>query len=268
MRLGISSFAFRWFAAENGKTRGSVGLVEELLDRTEALGGNAFQANENVGSGDWTTQTAAELGAAARRRGIELEIGGRSAEAAHVRRLREIAEAAGARRVRLVVDPERPDFGAAELRALLEGLAVDFARSGMNLALENHFHFSPGEIASIMRDIAATGAVSVCLDPLNAIARLVGPDEATRTLLPYASCVHVKDATVARQKTGFYVSGCPVGAGSAEAAGLLRSAAAAPSIDCAFLELWMDALDDTNATLARERAWVAESMDFMRRIIV
>ena len=133
--------------------------------------------------------------------------------------------------------------------------------TGILLCVENHFRFTPAELLGIIRQVDSP-FVAVCLDPLNAITRLIGPDEAAASLLPYSRTAHVKNVRVERPRIGFYLSGCPLGEGIFDAAGFMKRIKS--RVESALYECWMDPLDTVPATLEQERQWARAGVEFLR----
>jgi sugar phosphate isomerase/epimerase len=210
----------------------------------------------------------AELTGLARRAsdlGLMLELGIRGSQPAHVRRNLAIAQRIGARLLRVVLAAPgwRPSFDEAV--TLLSGMLAELRAAGVALAIENHFHLSPAELARLVRAIDDP-LIGVCLDPLNSITQLVGVGETVRTLAPLALSVHAKDAVITRPGTGFYIAGCPLGEGLVDLAGMLDAVHAACRSPNVLVECWMDPLEDEAATLAQEEAWVRDGIAYLRRV--
>ena len=127
--------------------------------------------------------------------------------------------------------------------------------------MENHFRFTPAELIGIIKRVDSP-FVAVCLDPLNSITRLIGPDEAAASLLPYSRIAHVKNVRMERPRIGFYLTGCPLGEGIFDAAGFLKRITS--QVESALYECWMDPLDTVSATLEQETLWARAGMEFLR----
>jgi len=134
------------------------------------------------------------------------------------------------------------------------------------VAIENHFRLPPVELARLIQAIDDP-RVGACLDPLNSIAKLVGPSETVATLAPLAVSVHVKDAISTRLNTGFYIAGCPLGEGLVDIPGMLAAVRAAGRSPNLLIECWMDRLEDEEATLAQEEAWVRRGIAYLRQLL-
>jgi len=147
--------------------------------------------------------------------------------------------------------------------ANLQGLLPLLRDSGVVLCAENHFRFSPRVLRQIIEEVDDP-AVAVCLDPLNSIAQLIGPDEAIRELIALTRTAHVKDARITRSGTGWSICGTPLGEGQLDLTAYL--AAVAPRTESLLIEAWMHPLDAEQGTLEQEAAWARTSLAFVQRM--
>jgi sugar phosphate isomerase/epimerase len=118
-------------------------------------------------------------------------------------------------------------------------------------------------MADLIRSLDAPN-VGACLDPLNAISRLVGPGEVIRALAPLAVTAHVKDGTMRRESATWLLRGCPVGDGLLDVGALLSALRESPHTPNLLVEGWMEPLESEAATLAQEAAWTRRSMEALR----
>jgi sugar phosphate isomerase/epimerase len=165
--------------------------------------------------------------------------------------------------MRAVLDGDEPIPQTIEMvRSIVDKLhACD-----VKLAIENHFRFTPAELAQIIEAINDTH-VGVCLDPLNSISQLVGPAEVISTLAPYALSVHAKDAVTVRRGTGFHITGCPVGEGMVDTRGMIEVLAENGTTPNIVVEGWMDQREDEASTIVQEEEWVRRSVAYLRSIL-
>lgn len=256
MKIGLTSFAFRW-AFEAGMP------IDDFLYLAADLGAEVVQLCENSGIDRLDEAGLQELAGLARRLGLVLEGGGRGADPAPIQ--------AGIRRTacldgiiyRCVIDSDglAPDAVITNLRALLPLLRD----SGVILCAENHLRFSPQTVRRIVSEVDDP-AVGVCLDPLNSIAQWIGPEETIRELAPLARTAHIKDACIRRSGSGFAITGVPLGEGQLDLAGYL--AAVAPHVESLLFESWMDPVDGEcgASTLAQENLWARNALALIRQL--
>lgn len=263
MKVGISSWAFRWAVGTPDALPTRPLDAVGLLEKAAGLGAEVVQVCDNVPIDLLNQELLGRLSSRAETLGLELELGVR---AASPERLRVELESARTLRVRLlrVVLAEnggRPPSLEEHLDAV-RSLLPDLHRSGVTLAIENHFGLTPYELARLVETIDDP-LVGICLDPLNSISRLVGPRETVRLLAPHAVSIHAKDAVVRRQQTGFYVAGCSLGEGLVDFGGMLEEVRRAGRSPNLLVEGWMDPREDEAATLAAEEAMARDGIAYL-----
>jgi sugar phosphate isomerase/epimerase len=265
VKIGIGSYAFRWAIGTRDRRPAHPLTPVGLLEKAAVCGAEVVQICDNL---PLAPLSDAELGELARRAvdlGLELEVGIRGSRPEQLSRNLEVARLLDARILRIVLaDGEwRPPFD--DLVTTLRALLPELRAAGVALAIENHFYLSPAELARLVRAIGDP-LVGVCLDPLNSITKLVGVGETVRTLAPLVLSVHAKDAVMTRPGTGFYISGCPLGEGLVDLAGMLDAVRAAGRSPNVLVECWMDPLEDEAVTLSQEEAWVRDGIAYLRRL--
>jgi sugar phosphate isomerase/epimerase len=270
VRVGLSSYAFRW-AIGTEALRPAVPLdPPALVDKAAALGAQVLQICDNAPLHGLSDRALGALAGRAAGYGLALQLGIRGTQPAHLRRSLAVAERIEARVLRVVLALESQSPAIDEVAARLRVVMPDLRAAGITLAIENHFHLSPATLVHLVAAIDDP-LVGVCLDPLNSIARLAGVWETVRTLAPYAVAIHAKDAVTRRAGTGFAIVGCPLGEGLVDMAGILdalRTAGRSPRCQqCVLVECWMDRLEDEAATLAQEEAWARHGIAYLHRLV-
>lgn len=253
--LGITSFVFRHRTA-------GIATVTELLDLAARLGSEVFQLCENTKILEQSSKELGQIRQQAAASGIRLELGisGISGNALEI--AARVAEDLEACLIRAVIDGG--NIVPEDAIPLIEKILPRLEQSDLYLCIENHFRFTPEEIAHIVQRLSHE-RVRVCLDPLNSIARFVGPEESIRILSPLAKTAHLKDARIQRKGTGWHITGTPLGEGQVDLNGYLRSLP--ENLVSLLLESWMDPLDTPEATVQAEWDWAVRGMEWMRRNI-
>jgi len=256
MKIGLTSFAYRW-AFKAGMTS------EYFLRQAAALGSEVAQLCENSGVDRLDEHGENELAELAGRLGMVLEYGDSGGDRARMEAgIRRTARLQG-KLYRCVLDADglTPAVVTANLRALLPVLR----ECSVMLCAENHFRFTPQIVRQI---VSAVGdpAVAVCLDPLNSIAQLIGPDQTVRELISLTRTAHVKDALIKRATTGFALSGVCLGEGMLDLAAYIE--AVAPRVESLLLESWMDPVDGETGerTFEQEARWASDGLQLVRRL--
>jgi sugar phosphate isomerase/epimerase len=236
-----------------------------LLETVAALGGEVVQILDNLPLDSLPDETLSNLAQRAAELSLTLEVGVRGSHPEHLRRNLGIAQQLGARLMRVVLTDVGWEPPFDEFVAVFKALLPDLRAASVTLAVENHFHLPPGELARLIEAVGDP-LVGACLDPLNSISKLVGPAETVATLAPFVVSLHFKDAVITRPRTGFYISGCPLGEGLVDLPGMLAAVRAAGRSPNLLVECWMDRLDDEAATLAQEEAWARQGIAYLSRI--
>jgi sugar phosphate isomerase/epimerase len=261
---------------------------QALLDRAAALGVAVVQIADNMPLHALSAATLGDLERQARALGLDIEVGTRGIAPDHLLAYLRLAVRAGSPILRVVVDtPDHADRNRDrnrdrgpsedEIVATLSGLMPDFEREGVVLAIENHDRHTAAQYVSMLERIAspsiARRCVGVCLDTANSFGALEGPAVVVETLAPWTVNVHVKDFVVARfpHNLGFTIEGRPVGQGQLDVAWVLERVRQAggshrrdPNV---ILEQWTPPEASLEATIAKEAAWAAESIAYLRRLV-
>ena len=92
------------------------------------------------------------------------------------------------------------------------------------LAIETHFEFTSFELVRLFeRCDASPGAwLGICLDVMNLLTMLEDPVCATRRLLPWVVCTHMKDGGIALTPEGLTTFPVPLGKGVVDMPAILR----------------------------------------------
>jgi len=266
MRVGLASYAFRWAIGTRDFTPSDPLTPFGLLGKAAALGAEVVQICDNLPLDSLSGSELTDLAQRAAELGLILEVGIKGSRPEHLRRNLDVARRLGARLLRVVLTDAGWEPSFDEFVAIFQSLLPNLRAVGVTIAIENHFHLLPTELACLIEAINDP-LVGVCLDPLNSITKLVGVAETIDVLAPFTVSVHAKDAVVTRPRTGFYISGCQLGKGLVDLPSMLAAVRAAGRSPNVLLEGWMDRLDDEAATLVQEEAWVRQGVAYLRRLL-
>jgi sugar phosphate isomerase/epimerase len=267
VKLGVGSYTFRW-AIGRGTFRpasplGAVAFVEKAAE----FGVGLVQFADNLPLDALSAAELNDVRAAALALDVEIEVGTQGLAASRVATYLGLADALGARLVRLSVDREdiasSPEATAAPLRDVLPR-CVDH---DVRLAIENHFFVSSAFLERVVRAVADPH-VGVCVDTGNSMVVWERPADTVAQLAPYALSLHLKDfrAEPDPDGVGFRVVGAPLGRGDLDAAAVLKVLRDAGRDVNVILEHWLPRADDERTTLAREDAWLRESVGAARKL--
>jgi len=267
-RLGVSTFAFAWAIGVPGHPPARPMDAFAFLDRAAALGAEVAQIGDNLPLQDWSHAELARLRAHATALGLTLEVGTRGIAGDNLTRYAEIAAILSSALLRVVIDTDRHQPAPEEVVATLRGALPALERAGVTLAVENHDRFPVATLAAIVQEVGSE-RVGICLDTVNSLGSLEGPDAVLEVLGPHVVNFHVKDARIERlsHNMGFLVSGTPAGKGMLDLPGMLRRLAELGRAPNVILELWPPPEDDLEATIRKEAAWAEESMPYLRRVL-
>jgi sugar phosphate isomerase/epimerase len=266
VKVGLTSYAFRWTIEGRGMPGGVPMVPIQLLEKAAELGAQAVQICDNMPLDDLSVAELDRIRARAQALGLILEVGIRGSRPEQLQRNLEVAQALGARVLRVVLSAHGWEPGEDQVLGLLRDLLPDLHAVSVTLAIENRFRFTPRALADIVRRVDDP-AVGVCLDPLNSIANLIGPAETIAALAPLAVTAHAKDAVVTRPGAGLAISGCPLGEGQVDLVAMVEALRATGRSSNILAEGWMDPLDDPAATLAQEEAWARHGIAYLRDLV-
>jgi 3-oxoisoapionate decarboxylase len=255
MRIGLSSFIYRYaIAGLGGQTDAPFGAVD-LLERAAALGLQVVQFCENLPLARLTAAEREDLLGASRRLGVAIELGTRGLEIDALREQVDLAAALGSRALRLVL-------GAADPEAISEALQPTLRRCherGVGLAIENHCDLRSTQLAELIRRTDSRW-LTVCLDTANSTGQLERPMETIATLAPYIGQLHLKDFAVEKSPIGYRVVGRILGQGWLDVPAVLAAVLGRGRDPDVLLEQWMEPEGGLEETLAKEQAWVESSV--------
>lgn len=239
-----------------------------LLQRAHEYGVAVVQFADNMPLHALDPETRRSLAAVAQGSGIDIEVGTVGFEPDHLNRYLSIAVEMGSSIVRVVIDTPERQPPHEEIVAILREVLPSYAREGVRLLIENHDRFSAADLAAILRAVDRS-EVGICLDTVNSLGSLEPVEAVLVALRPWIMNVHVKDFQIGRahHKMGFLVKGTAAGAGRLDIPWLLREVKALPHDANVILELWPPFENDVTITVEKERAWVEESVDYLRRAL-
>lgn len=226
----------------------------------------AVQICENIPLLELAPDQLTELSELCQSLNIEVELGLRGANSSRIFRYLELSKILRSQILRVVLteEPTPPpldDFAQvfAEVRPFLE-------ESGVTLAIENHFDYSPSELAEFVSALSDP-LLRICLDPLNSITILVGVEETIRTLLPYTVSAHLKNVVINRLGSGFWIQGAPLEEGLMDVRSYIRSLRSNGSCPHVFLESWSDLPGSNNHTIEHEYQRNRADLNTLNRFI-
>lgn len=267
--LGLGSFGVGWAVGVPGYQTPDTPLdAFGLLYLTDELGLKLVQYADNLPLDALDASSRKRLRDEAGERGIAIEVGTRGIQTEHLHRYIEIADYFSSPILRVVVDTAAHHPEPPEVIELVRAALPALASADIVLAIENHDRFKARVLADIIRAVDDPH-VGICLDTVNSFGALEGPDIVVAALGPYVVNLHLKEFVVrrARHNMGFEVTGAPAGQGMLDIRWLLDTLHAHGRSFNAIIETWLLPQTTTQATIDLERAWVQQSVAYLRTLI-
>lgn len=266
-RIGLSSYTYPWAVGMAGWVPERPLTVWDLLDRARALDVAVLQIADNLPLHQLSVAEVHRLADQARSDQIDLEVGTRGIAPDILARDLQIAATLHSPLLRVVVDHGTHEPLPADIVQLLRPWETEFRRVGITLAIENHDRLPAATLASIVHDLGDW--VGICLDTVNSLGALEGPDIVLEALGPYTVNLHAKDFDIVRANSnlGFDVRGRPLGQGRLDLATILSRAGRAGTSLSAVIELWTPQQGTLADTITREQTWAEASVTYLRKVI-
>jgi 3-oxoisoapionate decarboxylase len=268
MRLGLGSYAYAWSIGVPGHAPATPMTALDLLAEAGRLGTRLVQLCDNLPLARLSAAELDRFEARARAGDIGIELGTLGMDIEHLRTHLALARRFGCGFLRLVLDSPGDEPTPAEVVARLEPLLPEFEAAGVRIAIENHDRFPSATLAEIVQKLGPA-QVGICLDTVNSFGALEGPEVVVGNLAEFTLCLHVKDFTIRRMthRMGFILEGCAAGRGQLDVPWLLDRLSASPHPFNVILESWVPPAASLPETIAREKAWAEEGVQYLRRVL-
>ncbi|MDR3738990.1 MAG: TIM barrel protein [Terracidiphilus sp.] len=267
MKLGIGTYTYMWSIGFPGAEPEAPMRALDLLRKAVKMGVRVVQFGPNLPLFEMPPVELDEVLSASREMDIELEIGTRGVETAHLRRQIDFTVHCGASLLRTVPEINGRVPSSAELTEPLKAIEPYLRQAGVRLAMENSL--MPASAMSEALGTVDSEYLGITLDTVNSLAIPEGTEQVAAALAPWTSCLHVKDFAVLREwhMMGFRVEGRPAGQGQLNVPRLLELLASAGAKCNAIVELWPPPQASPRETIAMEHQWAEESVTYLRRFI-
>jgi sugar phosphate isomerase/epimerase len=239
-----------------------------LLAKAHEFGLGVVQYGPNLSLGTLPEDELSVLLEKARDWKIDLEVGTRGLETAHLRQQVDLAKRVGSRILRTVPELAGGRIPTGEeITRHLQAILPELGAAQVKLAMENG-NIPAATLDRVLSSLASPW-VGITLDTVNSLAIPEGTERVVKTLAPHTVCLHIKDFVVKRvwHMMGFIVEGKPTGQGQLAIPWLLEELRAAGVDPNAILELWLPQTENLEETIALEHRWAAESIPYLRRFI-
>jgi len=212
MKIGLSSYAFRWACLNN------LSLID-FIKKSVSLGVAGIQVCDNIQYSDLKKSELKESLSLLKDNNLYIETGARGLDNDKLKKQIDSSIMLGSKVLRLVVEIDRYSKELTILQQkekLIEGLypIINYAKKMCILiAIENHATLSGKDVADIVNTLNDE-TIGACLDTMNSIALLETPIETAKYLAPKLLCVHLKDFRIIKKPDWFIIEGTALGEGN------------------------------------------------------
>ena len=269
MKLALSSYAYSWAVGLPGYRPARPMTLFELLDKAVRLGVRVVQVVDNIPlelqpreEQDRFIERAVQLG-------IEIECGIRGIEGEHLEQGIQVAGRMHAKILRVVMDKGNYHPSEEKIVRTIQGLVPMLEEHGVSLAIENTERFKARKFAELVGRIGSK-RVGICLDTANNYGIGEGIEAVVEALGPLTLDLHLKDYSIHRMshQMGFILEGKPAGQGQLDILWILETLRHFGRDPNVILELWIPPEDKLEDTINKERAWVDQSIEYLRKLIL
>ena len=266
MTPGLGSYAFRWSIGHRDRVPPQPMTAMAVLEAAHAAGLGVVQYADNLPLHGLPGSELDTLAAAARDRGMALEVGTVAFEAGNIRRYLAIARRLEADILRIALDAEDADTPLDDLAAGFRDLLPEVRDAGCRIAIENHFDFPSRRLVDLL-DRVPDPALGVCLDVANSICAGEWPMETVGLLAPRTINLHLKDYVIRPDPygVGFRIQGCPLGEGRTDIDAVLDALDRRPM--SVILEHWLPWPRAFATATEQERDWIARGAARLREVL-
>ncbi len=265
MILGLSSYTFGWAVGVPGHAPERPLDEHDLIERTLGHGLRLLQIADNLALHTFDKDRLNRLAGRAAEAGVTLEVGARRLTLERLAEYASIARRLRARLLRFVMDDldyhPTPD---AVIGLLRDGIGL---LDGLRLGIENHDRFPAAVLRRVVETVGSE-QIGICLDTANSLGAGEGLETVLGVLAPCTLNLHIKDFEIERlpHLMGFTVTGRPAGSGCLNLPWLLAQLAPFQRCQSAVLELWTPPEVQLEETIAKEAAWAARSVEFLKSL--
>jgi sugar phosphate isomerase/epimerase len=138
---------------------------------------------------------------------------------------------------------------------------------GLRISIENHCDTYADEVIWLVRQLNDPD-VGACIDTINSLVVLEGPEICVEKMAPYANCCHLCDNKLVVDPDGTHSIGVAIGQGDIDCAKVLRTLQEKSTLDRINFEVEYEIGDDP-LEVAREKELQAcrESIDYLRNVL-
>jgi sugar phosphate isomerase/epimerase len=268
VRVGLSSYTYTWAVGVPGHCPNEPLTLLQLVERAGSLGVSTLQVADNLPLHEAAEPDLEAFEGRARELQIAVEVGTRGIEAVRLQQYVALAARFGSPILRVVIAGTTHDLTPDEAISDLRPQRNVFDAAGVMLAIENHDKYSTDELVYMVEELGTTW-VGICLDTVNSLGALEGPEVVVEKLAPLTVNLHCKDFVIQRAQhmMGFTVEGRPVGQGQLDVPWLVQQLGGADRDISAIIELWTPPGTTLESTIVTEREWAEMSVAYLRNLL-
>ncbi|MEA4873112.1 MAG: TIM barrel protein [Synergistaceae bacterium] len=189
------------------------------------------------------------------------------------------AKAMGADLLKFSLDIKRPHplYGSCFHPDVMRQLSVRYdefkanikfmEKLGLKISIENHCDTYADEVIWLVKQLNHPD-IGACLDTINSLVVLEGPEACVEKMAPFANCCHFCDNKLVVDPDGTHSIGVAIGKGDIDCAKVLRTLMEKAPLDRITFEVEYEIGDDP-IEVAREKEIQAckESIDYLRNVL-
>jgi len=236
-----------------------------MIKQTRDLGLSVFQICDYPEIETLSDDELAAVRHAADTFGVQIELGTRGIQLAHLRTYLGLAGKLGATFVRSMINTANHRPSASEAIDVLRRVVPEFAARGATIGLETYEQVRTDTLLDVIGAID-DAHLGVVLDPANCVAALELPSDVIRKCAPYVVNLHVKDFAFVRAPgwVGFSLNGCPLGEGLLDYPAMLDQVRPDDRGINQTVEHWLPWQGNYELTSREEEQWTQHNVDIMR----
>lgn len=263
MAIGLSTYAYFWRASSRVPAPMS---LSDMLAHCAGMGVTVFQICDYPAIESWSDSELLALRAQADSLNLQLELGTRGLDNAHLQRYLHMADLLGVSVVRSMFNSATSRPTLAEAAAMIEGILPAFETQQVHLCLETYEQVRSADMMSVIARFDSPW-LGVCLDPANCVAALELPEQVIANTAHRVLNLHIKDFAFSRQDgwVGFTLAGAPMGEGLLNYDQLIASVQPDTKGINQIVEHWLPWQQDAESTCALETRWTQQSVDYLRQ---
>jgi sugar phosphate isomerase/epimerase len=272
MKLGLSSYSYRWSIAVIGYVPARPLRVEEFIFLAADHRLQGVQLCDHLGLTDQSDEELNKIRHLIEKHGMFVETGSSSCEPQYLEKMIKISEAIGSKVLRVVPGINRA-CSAEEIESQVAGITKNLKqilqsakKAGTRIALENHGRITTEELRSVISRLNSE-YVGVCLDTMNSVVLLEKPEYTVEQLGSFTITAHFKDFKIIPDPRGHRIVGTFLGDGVVDfktILSILKRHECDPNIN---IELFIDRRENEETTRAWEKYCVQKSVQYAREVL-